>query len=92
MTYFTTQTDIVYTNDRFPISDVAQVRRLANKRCGVSVAVRQLKIGGILQPHFVRVRVTLSETAIGRTCDGPEYMSNERETKRTLVGMGFAKE
>lgn len=61
------------------INNYEQLKRLENKKLGITVKAMPAKIGGCFQPNIKLVTVIIDETVIGQSCNGSDFWENEEK-------------
>ena len=54
-----------------------ELKKLENKKLGITVKGMKAKIHGCFQTNFKTVAVIIDETVIGQTCNGTDFWDNE---------------
>ena len=73
-----------FRNNMVVNSDVEMFKQLNNKMYGVTVKIMPAKMYGCFQPNFSAVRIELNSSCIGRTCNGSDFLDNERKVKNIV--------
>ena len=76
---------IRFKNETVVNSDIEIFKQLNSKKYGVIVKVMPSKINGCFQSNFSAIRIELNDNCIGRTCNGSDFMDNERKVKSIVL-------
>lgn len=76
---------IKFRNQMVNNSDVDMFKQLNSKMYGVIVKVMPSKINGCFQSNFSAVRIELNSNCVGLTCNGSDFMDNERKVKKIVL-------
>ncbi len=73
-----------YVYSQLPNSLVPEFQAIENKKLGVSIRKMPAKIDGCFQDNFTRLTLIVDEFAIGKTCNGSDFMDHLRNVKGVM--------
>lgn len=80
---------INYVADCIANEIAAEFKQLKNSKLGIDISVMPAKVGGCFQSHKSRVKITITDHCIGRTCSGEDHQKAADNVLSTIKQHGY---